>query len=238
VTPYYQDDACTIYHDDCLDVVGQLEDPVHAVIMDPPYSSGARTEISKPASGQMLRGARFARPIENDQMTTTGFVWLMRQVGQKVMPLLVEGGALLSFIDWRSWPNLVGALESVNYRVNDQVVWDKESIGMGHVFRKQHELILVASKGVARNSDRSIGTVIRCRRSLSDDHPSPKPVGLLERLIRATSASGDIVLDPFMGCGPSLVAAKALGRKAIGIEIEERYCEVAANRLAQEVLAL
>lgn len=228
----------TIYNGDCLDVLPSLDVEVQSVVMDPPYSSGARTEVSKPASGQMLRGQRFAKPIENDQMTTAGFVWLMREAAQMFYPLLAPGGGVLSFIDWRSWPNLLGALESVNLRVNDMVVWDKQAIGMGHAFRKRHELILFASKGVAKVYDKSQGTVIPVLRQLNDVHPSPKPVGLIERLLKVTSEVGGTVLDPFMGCGPTLVAAKNLGRKAIGIELDERYCELAANRLSQEVLAI
>lgn len=247
MTPYYEDESCTIYHGDCLDVLEAgvirtyptpTEGFVQAVVMDPPYASGARTEVSKPASGQMLRGQRFAKPIENDQMTTAGFVWLMRETARAFMPMLAEGGGVLSFIDWRSWPNLVGALESVNLRVNDMVVWDKQAIGMGHAFRKRHELILYASKGVATVYDKSVGTVIPVARQMNDDHPSPKPVGLIERLLRVTTSVGQIVLDPFMGCGPTLVAAKAMGRQAIGVELDERYCEVAARRLSQEVLAV
>lgn len=239
MTPYYADEAVTIYHGDSLNILPELGlSDVAAVVMDPPYSSGARTEVSKPGRGQMLRGQRFAKPIENDQMTTAGFVWLMREVAACLYPLLVPGGSVLSFIDWRSWPNLIGALESVNLRVNDEIIWDKETIGMGHLFRKQHEKVLAASKGVANVYDRSIGTVIRCRRQASDDHPSPKPVGLMEDLLRVVSAPGHLVVDPFMGCGPTLVAAKTLGRKAIGIELEERYCERAANRVSQEVLEL
>jgi DNA modification methylase len=68
------------------------------------------------------------------------------------------------------------------------------------------------------------------------DHPSPKPFEAMRWLI--TRLPGDTVLDPFMGSGTTLRAAKDLGRKAIGIEIEERYCEVAVKRLAQEVLPL
>lgn len=70
------------------------------------------------------------------------------------------------------------------------------------------------------------------------DHPCPKPLPLLRSLVERLSDPGDIILDPFMGSGTTLRAAKDLGRKAIGIEIEERYCEVAAKRLSQEVLAL
>lgn len=70
------------------------------------------------------------------------------------------------------------------------------------------------------------------------DHPCPKPVGLYRRLVEAFSLPTDTILDPFMGSGTTLVAAKDLGRKAIGIEIEERWCEQSALRCSQEVLGL
>jgi len=69
-------------------------------------------------------------------------------------------------------------------------------------------------------------------------HPVSFPYGLPARAIAAVSEVNDIVLDPFMGSGTTLEAAKNLGRRAIGIELEERYCEVAASRLAQEILPL
>lgn len=69
-------------------------------------------------------------------------------------------------------------------------------------------------------------------------HPCPKPIELVAQLIAGASLPNQMVYDPFLGSGTTLRAAKDLGRKAIGIEIEERYCEIAARRLAQEVLAL
>ena len=69
-------------------------------------------------------------------------------------------------------------------------------------------------------------------------HPNEKPLDLPGQFIRLTTNVGDLVLDPFMGSGTTLRAAKDLGRRAIGIEIEERYCEIAARRMEQEVLAL
>lgn len=67
-------------------------------------------------------------------------------------------------------------------------------------------------------------------------HPSPKPLPLMAWMVEGTTAPGDLVLDPFMGSGTTLRAAKDLGRKAIGVELDERYCELAARRMAQEVL--
>lgn len=235
--PYYSDESVTLYHGDCIEVVSSLTEPVAAVVTDPPYASGARTEATKGSSGAMVRGARWAsKPIENDQMTTTGFVWLIRETCYAVRPLLIEGGSLLAFIDWRQWPNLVGAIESTNMRVNGMVVWDKLSYGLGNGFRAQHELVCHASKGTPRITSRATGNVLAAKRVPNDDHPSPKPVELMERLLAVVTDAGETVLDPFAGGGATLLAARNTGRKAIGVEYEERYCEVIAKRLAQDVL--
>lgn len=236
--PYYEHGGITIFCGDCLQVLEAIALPaVSAILMDPPYASGARTEAAKPASGSMVRGQRWAgNPIENDQMTTAGFVWLIREALLMCKSSLVLGGSVLSFIDWRQWPNLVGAVESCNLRVQTMIIWDKVSIGMGNGFRVQHELILHACSGTPRVFHRSTPNVIRCIRDENVDHPSPKPVALCERLLPVVTDVGDLVLDPFMGAGSTLVAAKNAGRRAIGIEIDERYCEIAAKRLAQEVL--
>lgn len=235
--PYYKDDFATIYHGDTLAVLRSLDEQIAAVVTDPPYASGARQEAQRNASGAMLRGQRWAaKPIENDQMTTTGFVWLMREVGYAVRPLLRDGGAFLSFIDWRQWPSLVGAIETTNLRVNGMVVWDKCSYGLGNGFRAQHELVLFASKGTPLVVDHGVANVLRHRRSDNEDHPSPKPVGLMRDLLRVVAAPGDLIVDPFMGAGATLEAARDLGMRIVGIEIEERYCELAALRCAQGVL--
>lgn len=68
------------------------------------------------------------------------------------------------------------------------------------------------------------------------NHPCPKPIKVWKKLLNSVSLREHIILDPFMGSGTTLVAAKELGRRAIGIEIEEKYCEIAVRRLAQEVL--
>jgi DNA modification methylase len=240
VKPYYTDDSVTIFHGDCLNVIDEfsIDTVFDSVVTDPPYASGTRKEMSKASSGAMLRAGRFAdRPIENDQMTTAGFVWLMRAVTQGVRPLMEDGASILSFIDWRQWPNLVGAFETCNFRIQSIVVWDKKSIGMGNGFRRQHELICHASKGVPTINNRGIGDVLSCDREPPTSHPSPKPVRLMEQLIDVVTPPGGLVFDPFCGSGATLRAAKNTGRRAIGVEWDERFCEVAAAKLAQRVFA-
>src|SRR6185312_11304022 len=147
------------------------------------------------SSGAMVRGQRWAaKPIENDQMTTTGFTWLIRHVCYSAREHLIEGGSVLSFIDWRQWPALVGAIESTNLRVNQMVVWDKKSYGLGYGFRAQHELICFASKGTPNIHAADTPNVLTCPRDDNDEHPSPKPIGLMERLLRVVSPAGGLVV--------------------------------------------
>lgn len=96
-------------------------------------------------------------------------------------------------------------------------------------------LILYYGKDPYPNKMASSVTGFFGRDGTAPDHPCPKPLRFMEWLVNRTSLLTDTILDPFMGSGTTLVAAKELGRKATGIEIEERYCEIAAKRLAQEV---
>lgn len=237
MTPYWlsPDGALQVFHADTLVALAHLRASgrrFQCVIMDPPFASGTRTETSKATSGAMVRGQRWAdRLIDCDQMTTTGFIWLMRETALAVRDMLDDGASIFSFIDWRMWPHLVGAIESCNLRVNAMVVWDKLSFGMGHGFRRQHELILHASKGTARVHDLSIGDVLGAARADTEHHPSPKPPELIGRLLRVATGPGDEVLDPYMGAGPTLLAARTLGRKATGIEGVRDHCDTTIARL-------
>lgn len=234
--PYYEKDGATIYHGDCLELIASGVLPeMHAVIMDPPYASGGRTEAEKVVMKGMQRpGKKTKLPrIVNDAMTTTGYLWLMRSLGLSLSKLLVEGGAYFVFIDWRNWPQLVGAIESIDYRVNGMIVWDKMSWGLGAYLRKQHELICAASRGAPLVQSHHVADVLRFEREETTHHPSPKPVGLMERLVAIATTKGEVVFDPFMGSGATLVAGKAMARTVIGCDVVEEYCELSARRLDQ-----
>jgi site-specific DNA-methyltransferase (adenine-specific) len=238
---YFEADGVTIFHGDALAVLAELpSESIGIVFTDPPYSSGARNAATLRGRGSMRRDeGAFGTDhwIGSDNLTAHGFAMLVRLFGVETLRVVVRDGHLFSFIDWRQLPVLQGAIEAAGWSPRALIVWDKMSFGMGNGFRQQAEFVLHASKGTGDNFLRhDLGTVFRNRRQ-SDviGHPTVKPVGVIEMCISAVPGT---VLDPFMGSGSALVAAKNLGRQAIGIEIEERYCEIAAQRLQQEVLPL
>jgi site-specific DNA-methyltransferase (adenine-specific) len=122
------------------------------------------------------------------------------------------------------------------------VIWDKVNPGLGWRYRRQHEMLMIAhrSGGHLRwsNEDVAVSNIVRIMPPRDRWHQNEKPLALVKHFVNLHSFPGDTVLDPFMGSGTTLRAAKDLGRKAIGIEIEEKYCEIAAKRMAQEVMEL
>jgi site-specific DNA-methyltransferase (adenine-specific) len=240
VTPYYSDDLVTIYHGDSLELLSAWPGPiVDTIVTDPPYASGA-TETAK-------RGKRAAatpesvtdRPtIDLDDMGSAGHAWVSRRWLMWARAITRKGGHLACFTDWRMSAPMQTLLEAAGWRLTNLVVWDKGYPGLGSGFRAQHEFVVVASNGQPEWQSYDYGNVLKSMRLTDTDHPHEKPVDLLTRLIHTTTPVGGVVLDAFMGSGSTLVAAKITGRRAIGIEIEERYCEIAARRCSQDVLGL
>lgn len=214
--PYYEHGGITIYHGDCRDVLPTLEHLSFAgLVFDPPYGisydSGARREVGN------------ARSIQNDADTAIRD-WILDWYRD-----LHDDGPALAFGSWkRQRPTGTKGI----------LVWDKGgALGMGDLsipWKFDHEEIYVIGSGF--EGARDSGSVLRCPpvQAIGRWHPHEKPVRLLSGLMLKLPVGA--VLDPCCGCGSGLVAAKNLGRRAIGIEIEERYCEIAARRLAQETL--
>lgn len=126
--------------------------------------------------------------------------------------------------------------------VHALLIWHKDGAYSGPLrapFFTNHEEIYVIGKGAWRKSSpplRSVITTTEHRSAATREvgHPTPKPVSLMEPLIDRCPPG--VIADPFVGSGSTLIAAKNLGRRAIGVEVEERYCELAARRLAQDTL--
>lgn len=222
MTPYYDHDGVTIYHGDCREVMPSIHADV--MVTDPPYGIGYRSGRSSPLYGEVA--ARY-QSAEGDAVEGDADTALRDEVLAAWSPL-----PALVFGSYRA-PSPAG------YRT--VLVWDKgDASGMGDLsipWKPSWELIFVIGTGfVGARTGGVLRGYVPPRVSMGRCHPNEKPVDLLRQLVLKCPL-GDVV-DPFMGSGTTLRAAKDCGRKAIGIEVEERYCEMAAKRLAQGVLAL
>lgn len=215
--PYYEDGTVTIYHGDCRDVARLLR--ADLVLTDPPY--GVTYESNR-------AGHKGKTPITNDGTRLS--LALYRQV----VPLL-QANHLLWFTRWDAWPDVWTILGQF-FPVRGLLVWDKGSPGMGDLNHWGPSYELIASAGTAKITGARDGSVLRFAGVPSHQrlHPTQKPVPLLRYLLEKLRPTS--VLDPFMGSGGTLAAARDLGIPFVGVEIEERYCEIAAKRCAQEVL--
>ncbi len=232
LTPYYERDGITIYHGDCREILPGLESgSVDLVLTDPPYGVGyvtARRSRSDPlvsaiAGDDSLNAVRDVMPLLDRLLATDRHAYLFASPMRLGETAEVVG-------EWWAIKNLL--------------VWDKGNSGtVGDLeagYGVNWEAIIYAAKGRRPLQGRRPRCVYRYDWAGTRDpvHPTVKPVGLCSWLISKSAHPGETVLDPFCGSGTTLRAAKDLGRRAIGIEIEERYCEIAARRLAQDVLPL
>ena len=209
--PYYEDDWATIYHGDSREIVPGLPRP-ELVVTDPPYGMSY-------ASGWRRPHDRLGGIVGDDEQPA----WVFD---------LCPSVALLC---WCRWNNLRDMPPP-----SSLIVWDKLSHGMGdlhHEYGRRWEACAFYPGPDHQWGNGRPVDVIRIPRVPPSAlvHPTEKPADLMQWLIG--HHPGD-VLDPFMGSGPTLVAAKNLGRNAVGIDISEHWCEVAAQRLSQEVLKL
>lgn len=239
--PYYEEPGIVIYHGDCREILPLLPDKsVDLVLTDPPYghrnNDGDLIANWEAALGHGKSGP--PRPIANDGPEANELVRFLFQQSKRLLDegccccccCCGGGGPDPQFARWSLWMD-----EILGFKMC--VVWDKGGLGMGWHYRRNWECVLV-SKTSKWNGGLVTPNVIRFPKIIPQvtHHPTEKPVELKAFFVRLHSDGNETILDPFMGSGTTLVAAKQLGRKAIGIEICEAYCEIAVKRLAQEVL--
>lgn len=214
--PYYQDDSVTIYHGDCRDILPRLH-AADAILTDLPYGIGLNYH-----------------PTMDD---TPAYI---DELVAEALPLMLNAAMVTALTCgigniWR-YPEPTWVLAW--YQTN-------ATSGSGRWGFNVWQPVLVYGKDpyLARGRGRRPDLISTAAPNSGEDkrrgHPCPKPYeSWVKLLMRVSPDESDLILDPFMGSGTTLSAAKYTGRKAVGIEISERYCEIAAERCAQEVLEL
>lgn len=218
---YYQDNYVTLYYGDCLTEHREWLD-ADVLVTDPPYGSETKNGYGRRQaairSGRAVEGFD-GQVIANDSTTETRDAVLEAW----------GAGPVVAF----GTPRLPDPPGDWDHRL----VWDKREPGLnGGPWRYTHESIFVRGEGWKRTSASSFSILSYPSGNGSPekkDHVHAKPAALMMRLIEA--APDGVITDPFSGSGSTLVAAKNLNRKVIGVELEERYCEIIAKRLSQEV---
>jgi len=244
IKPYYEDSAVKIYHGDCREILPELNG-IGAVITDPPYSSGGqfRSDRSQKTSVKYVQTEAVETcrdEFSGDNLDQRSFLsWASIWIS-KCFRCSIDGSIIILFTDWRQLPTMSDALQHGGYIWRNIVTWWKPGIRMQRGrFSGSSEYMIYGSKGVPISGEKSPQNVLRCAPVTGNmkNHIAEKPTELLLEVLSVTTEDSTI-LDPFMGSGTTLRAAKDLNRKAIGIEIEEKYCEISAMRMQQEVLDL
>lgn len=209
MTPYYDCDGITIYHGDCREVLPTLP-KFDLLLTDPPYGidftgSNASTRDWDGINGD--KDTSLAKWLmENLQIANEAIIF-----GANCFPeLLPHRGR------WICWDKRLSEQADKMLGSAFELAWVNKTSGFDRMFRKLHGGVVNADGG---------------RRV----HPTQKPSGLFREIMNTMAPDAKTILDPFMGSGTTLVAAKREGRQATGIELEERYCEAAVKRLQQGV---
>lgn len=223
MTPYYDEAGITIYHGDAMDVLPSLCRVADAVVTDPPF------KLSQ----------TYTTSVDPDNLLAVSGVWV---VAGQCAAATVPGGMAAVFYDNRVLPLGLEAFRRGGWKYLRSLTlyrrWGAASKYAGWMTTSDFVLIFANPGAKWATNGRCYHDVFvkAGPESESYDHPAQKPVEFTRQIVEILTPENGLVLDPYMGSGSTLAAAKLAGRQAIGVETEERYCEISAQRLSQCVL--
>lgn len=239
MTPYYEDDWITLYHADCREGFKNLEDEeVELVITDPPYTE----RVHKNSRVQDMKSRSATVGKQFGEITDQDLIEIMSELGRITQGWVVANMDYHHAVSYDAVPPPGLAMKRVGVWLKKnpipQFTGDRPAQGWEAIAYMHRD-----DRKSAWNGGGHAGN-FHMPASSGLGHPTSKPIAMVEQLIEWFSSPeepvldkpADLILDPFAGSGSTLRAAKNLGRRAIGFEIEERYCELTAQRLAQEAL--
>ena len=213
--------------------------PARLILTDEPYNV--------PIAGHVSGGNHREFAMASGEMSDGEFLAFNEAWMAAVISCLCDGGLFGTFIDWRGLPTVHSAAVKLGLEPLNLIVWAKTNAGMGSLYRSQHELLPLFKKGSASHVNNvelgkrgrwrsnvwtypgasSLGS--EARRGL-EDHPTVKPTAMLEDALLDLSDRGDIVIDPFLGSGSTLIAAEKTARVCRGVELDPLYVDVIVRR--------
>jgi adenine-specific DNA-methyltransferase len=198
---------------DCRAALPQLPDgSVDFVLTDPPYLVGYRDR----------RGRSIAGDVDSQ--------WL-RPAFAEVFRVLKPGRFCVSFYGWQKADEFLSAWRAAGFQPVGHIVWIKSYASKRGLLASQHEQAYLLAKGQAERPAERLPDVLDWQYTGNVLHPTQKPVRSLKPVIESFTQPGEIVLDPFCGSGSTLLAAKILGRRYVGIDLDAGYCQAARRRL-------
>ena len=213
-----------LYQGDCLEIMGGIKDKsVDLIVTDPPY-------LMDYQSNRRKKEDRFDK-IKNDK----GNYMLIQDYLEECHRIMKDNTAIYCFCSWHNIDFFKNEFEKY-FKLKNILVWNKNNHGTGDLkgsYAPKHEFILFGHKGRTLLREKRIADVIDCPKISSNKltHPTEKPQDLLEIFIKQSSDEGSIIFDGFMGTGSCGIAAKKLNRNFIGIELDEKYFNIAKDRL-------
>ncbi|MDR2008560.1 MAG: site-specific DNA-methyltransferase [Alphaproteobacteria bacterium] len=250
---FYEDSQTCLYHGDSLKILKKIEDnSIDTVFADPPYNMQLNKDLFRPDQSKVLGVGdsawdSFASFKDYDDFS---LAWL-----NEVRRVLKEDGTFWVIGSYHNIFRLGKIIQDLGFWILNDIVWAKSNPMpnfKGTRFTNAHETLLWCSKSKDSkyhfhyhsmkifNDDKQMTSIWdmpicsgseRIRIDGKTSHPTQKPVSLLNRVLLASTKTGGIVLDPFLGSGTTGVAAKMLGRKFIGIDKEKTYLEIASERI-------
>jgi len=210
--PYYEDGAVTIYHGDCREILSSIG-KVDLVLTDPPYGIGESSRRCASRGSKKIPATDYGFFDWDKSPPSKELIELTVSAGTRA---ILWGGNYFNLPPSRGW--FVWDKQNTGDFADCELAWTNLETSVP-IFRHMWNGMIRAGE----------------ERGVKRVHPTQKPIALMRWCIQKAGAV-ETILDPFMGSGTTLRAAKDLGCKAIGIELDERYCEIAANRMLQEVL--
>ncbi len=217
--------------------------PARLVLTDEPYNVRIR--------GNVTGGTHREFAMASGEMSAAEFLAFNLAWMKASLDHLVDGGLFGAFIDWRGLATVHAAATQLGLAQINLIVWAKTNAGMGSMHRSQHELLPLFKKGKGDHLNNiELGRKGRWRSNLwsypgasslgsdarkgLEDHPTVKPTAMLADALLDVTARGDIVIDPFLGSGSTLIAAEQTGRRCRGVEIDPLYVDVIIRRYQAE----